>query len=259
MSSVRSGVGKKVHGIGAAQISERVWWDPTGFWFGLHTLLDPVRVPYFTAVLSGFSGPRVLDVGSGAGFVAAGIGGKARVVAIDRSEMALRDALAVGISPVAVADATELPFGDETFDAVICSEVLEHVSDPTRVIAEAARVTRPGGLFLFSTPARTPLTRLLLIQAAQRWPVTRLLPRDLHEWDRFLTPSELGELLVPNGFTPRELSGIGVPTRELPRALWALLLLKLRHIGYAEAGRRVTLTTTKSTQIAMIGYAERTG
>jgi hypothetical protein len=36
-------------------------------------------------------------------------------------------------------------------------------------------------------------------------------------------------------------------------------LLKLRHIGYAEAGRRVTLTTTKSTQIAMIGYAERTG
>jgi SAM-dependent methyltransferase len=45
-----------------------------------------------------------------------------------------------------------LPFGDASFDAVICSEVLEHVSDESRVLEELTRVVRPGGMLILGTP-----------------------------------------------------------------------------------------------------------
>ena len=47
-----------------------------------------------------------------------------------------------------ISDIARLPFADETFDAVLCSEVIEHVPAPIAVIAELARVLRPGGELL---------------------------------------------------------------------------------------------------------------
>ncbi len=51
-----------------------------------------------------------------------------------------------------VADGTRLPFGPESLDQVICSEVLEHVEDDQSAISELARVLRPGGLALITVP-----------------------------------------------------------------------------------------------------------
>ena len=50
------------------------------------------------------------------------------------------------------ADASALPFADGSFDAAICSEVLEHVPDMASLIAEAARVLRPGAIFAVTVP-----------------------------------------------------------------------------------------------------------
>jgi len=50
-----------------------------------------------------------------------------------------------------VAPAEDLPFEDETFDLLLSTQVLEHVDDPARVVAEAGRVLRPGGIALVST------------------------------------------------------------------------------------------------------------
>ena len=50
------------------------------------------------------------------------------------------------------ASGLALPFGAQTFDTVVCSEVLEHVPDPACLLAEVTRVLRPGGHLLLTTP-----------------------------------------------------------------------------------------------------------
>jgi len=50
------------------------------------------------------------------------------------------------------ASADDLPFEDETFDCLLCTEVLEHCPDPVRVMGEARRVLRPGGVVFLTTP-----------------------------------------------------------------------------------------------------------
>jgi SAM-dependent methyltransferase len=69
---------------------------------------------------------------------------------IDASPHALRQLAAHGGRTVA-ADET-LPFPDEAFDAVLAFEVVEHVDDDVGLLAEMARVSRPGGMLILSTP-----------------------------------------------------------------------------------------------------------
>ncbi len=68
-----------------------------------------------------------------------------------------RDALVEAASRVPAAgflcaDATRLPFPDDMFDGVICSEVMEHLPAPEPLVAEIVRVTRPGGVFCLTVP-----------------------------------------------------------------------------------------------------------
>src|SRR4051794_26621304 len=99
-------------------------------------------------------GSWVLDVASGTGLVARELAARrnVRVVSLDPSEPMLRSgaepARAAGldrrIRPV-LGRAEELPFGDETFDAVSFTYLLRYVDDPEATVRELARVLRPGG------------------------------------------------------------------------------------------------------------------
>jgi SAM-dependent methyltransferase len=57
---------------------------------------------------------------------------------------------------VCVADLTKLPFADQAFDVVICSEVLEHIPEDTKAIREVMRILKPGELLVVSVPRFFP-------------------------------------------------------------------------------------------------------
>lgn len=101
-------------------------------------------------------GARVLDLGCAYGFLVeeaceAGF----RAVGVDASRFAVGEAARHAPHArgrLAVAHAERLPFADASFDVVTAFDVLEHVPHPELLIAEAARVLRPGGLFAGATP-----------------------------------------------------------------------------------------------------------
>ena len=116
------------------------------------------------------AGCRVLDIGCGSGrhTTAAYRLPRARVVGVDlafpelvaaKGRLELHDRLGEhggGQWGLCQADGLRLPFGAGRFDLVVCSEVLEHVSEPGQAVAEAARVLKPGGHLVVSVPRRWP-------------------------------------------------------------------------------------------------------
>jgi SAM-dependent methyltransferase len=114
------------------------------------------------------AGERVLDMGCGGGRHAFALyKAGARVVALDRDAAELGDvagmfaALAPEVPPAAGAsavrgDAYRLPFADASFDKIIAAEVLEHLPEDGRAMAELARVLKPGGLIAVTVPRWGP-------------------------------------------------------------------------------------------------------
>lgn len=234
------------------------WWDPDGFLFGLHTLLDPVRIPYFIGALSQRVGPgtRVLDVGCGGGFVAQALTSAGyEVVGVDPSVRAVRAADSAKAGRFAVGYGERLPFAPAAFDAAVCSEVLEHVDSPGNVLSEIARTMKPGATLLFSTPNRTWLSRLVLIDVAQRWRLTRVVPPSLHEWNHLIRPVELEVMMSSRQLHIDEVKGLAISPADVPRAIRALVKLKRQRIGYALAGEQIRLRFSDNTALAYLGAA----
>ncbi len=97
---------------------------------------------------------QLLDVGCGDGSLDLLLQGKVRrVMGVDSALSACREARAKGFN-VQCADlnACHLPNRDGVFDAVSCLDVIEHVLDPRHLLRELARVLRPGGILVLTTP-----------------------------------------------------------------------------------------------------------
>jgi ubiquinone/menaquinone biosynthesis C-methylase UbiE len=98
-------------------------------------------------------GARVLEIGCGPGPIARTLAARpevGEVVGIDPSavfvERARARAAEIPNLSFVMGDGRELPFEDESFDAVVCHTSLCHIPEPERVLAEARRVTTPGGM-----------------------------------------------------------------------------------------------------------------
>jgi len=197
------------------------WWDPNGKFKPLH-MLNPCRLDYITAQIAAefdrdlaaprpFEGLRLLDIGCGGGLLSepmARLG--AEVVGADAAE---------GNLPVARIHAEQsgleidyrhstaeaLAAAGEQFDVVLNMEVVEHVSDPLAYLTACRQLLRPGGLHICSTINRNPKSFAVAILGAEY--VMRWLPKGTHEWNKFITPDELYELLEKAGLKPVDRKG----------------------------------------------------
>ncbi|MCT2560031.1 bifunctional 2-polyprenyl-6-hydroxyphenol methylase/3-demethylubiquinol 3-O-methyltransferase UbiG [Tsuneonella sp. YG55] len=195
------------------------WWDPRGSSAMLHRL-NPVRLAFVRAAVDAhwhgdpdsirpLAGKTALDVGCGAGLLCeplARLGAAVTGVDAAPENVAAAAAHAAG-SRLAIrylaGEIGALDIGP--FNLVTCMEVIEHVADKSAFLAALAAKLAPGGLMVLSTPNRTAQSRLLLVGAAE---AVGLVPKGTHNWDDFVTPDELRELLAAAGLSMGAPQGI---------------------------------------------------
>lgn len=196
------------------------WWDPKGSSAMLHKL-NPVRLAFIRdAIDSHFgtdsrnirplSGKRALDAGCGAGLLCeplarlgaevTGVDAAPENIAAARSHA---EAMGLGID---YRQGELSALGLSGFDLVCSLEVIEHVTDKAAFLASLADALAPGGLMVLSCPNRTPQSRMLLVEAAER---LGQVPRGTHDWKQFVTPEELHALAEGAGLVLGDVKGIG--------------------------------------------------
>jgi 2-polyprenyl-6-hydroxyphenyl methylase/3-demethylubiquinone-9 3-methyltransferase len=210
------------------------WWDPDGESRPLHDL-NPVRAAYVAARLD-LRDARVADVGCGGGLLSEALArAGAQVTGIDLGDKVISIAkLHLHESNLKVdyrvQSSSELAAAEPAnFDAVCCMELIEHVPDPAALVADLARMLKPGGQLFMSTLNRTPVAFGAAILGAEY--VMRMLPRGTHHYAKFLKPSELGGLVRRAGLQLEDVSGLGY--NPLNRKAWLSRVTAINYLLHA--------------------------
>jgi 2-polyprenyl-6-hydroxyphenyl methylase/3-demethylubiquinone-9 3-methyltransferase len=170
------------------------WWNKEGPLRTLHDI-NPARIDFiykFTEV----NDKQILDVGCGGGILSEALASEgAEVTGLDVEKEAIftakNHALARHIKINYVCQPIE-KFKAQLFDVVTCMEMLEHVADPALVIKHCARLLKPGGYLFLSTINRTMKAYASVIIAGEY--LLGLLPRQTHDFDKFIKVSELAAM-----------------------------------------------------------------
>ncbi|MEN9477317.1 bifunctional 2-polyprenyl-6-hydroxyphenol methylase/3-demethylubiquinol 3-O-methyltransferase UbiG [Sphaerotilus montanus] len=172
------------------------WWDPESEFRPLHQI-NPLRLGWIEQCAGPLDGRRIVDVGCGGGILSEAMARKgAQVLGVDLAERSLKvaqlHAMEAGIDNVQYREVAAEVLADEQpgqFDIVTCMEMVEHVPDPSSIIAACAKLVKPGGWVFLSTLNRNPKSFLFAIVGAEY--LLRMLPAGTHEYAKFIRPSEL--------------------------------------------------------------------
>ena len=188
------------------------WWDKESEFRPLHQI-NPLRLDWIESHVR-VAGKRALDIGCGGGILSDAMARRgADVLGIDLAGKALKvaqlHALEASTSNVeyrevsAEALAAEAP---QQFDVVTCMEMLEHVPDPSSIVAACSALVKPGGWVFFSTLNRNAKAFLFAIVGAEH--VLKLLPKGTHEYAKFIRPSELFQWCRHSDLRPSDTRGM---------------------------------------------------
>ena len=187
------------------------WWDPAGELKTLHQI-NPLRLSYIAEKIP-LSGKKVIDIGCGGGILSEGMAKLgATVTGIDLNKPVIDVAnlhqLESGTTVEYLHTAAETIASERPgfYDVVTCLEMLEHVPDPESVIHACAELVKPGGHLFFSTLNRNPKAYLFAIIGAEY--LLKILPKNTHDFAKFIRPSELNNWGRRAGLTQQELKGI---------------------------------------------------
>uniref|UniRef100_I3IU63 Ubiquinone biosynthesis O-methyltransferase, mitochondrial n=1 Tax=Oreochromis niloticus TaxID=8128 RepID=I3IU63_ORENI len=204
------------------------WWDEQGEFAALHAMND-LRVPFIRDNLLNvhrarhpgkpLAGLKILDVGCGGGLLTEPLGRLgAKVLGIDPVENSIGTAqLHSSFDPdlcervsYQVCTLEELSGGEDEgaghFDAVVASEVVEHLADLETFAFCCSQVLKPGGSLFITTINKTNLSYVLGIVVAEQ--LLRIVPNGTHDWEKFVSPVDLECLLESHGFSVQSVKGM---------------------------------------------------
>jgi 2-polyprenyl-6-hydroxyphenyl methylase / 3-demethylubiquinone-9 3-methyltransferase len=205
--------------------------------------MNPVRIGYIRDILStdeakvvpssqSLRDLRILDVGCGGGLAAEALARLgASVIALDASEENIQVArnharLDPTTSSIEYMHSTieslrEKPEYQESFDAVLGLEVIEHIDNIPLFLESCAACLKNGGTFILSTINRTPESYITAIIGAEH--ILRILPPGTHDWNKFLTPNEMRAFLADQSLHMHDVTGlVAEPSLSNPGSNWTL-------------------------------------
>jgi 2-polyprenyl-6-hydroxyphenyl methylase / 3-demethylubiquinone-9 3-methyltransferase len=240
------------------------WWQPDFSLNLIRAVVNPFRVGYAKRIIDqlemNVAKMSALEVGCGGGILTEEIAKMGFITTgIDPSEQSLTIAekhakdnnLKINYK---TGTGENLPFQNNSFDVVFCCDVLEHVSDLTKVIAEISRVLKSKGIFIYDTFNRTLLSKIGVIRILQEWKRWAIMPPNLHVWEMFIKPDEIRYLLRENKLDWKEHRG-AKPNISYLKILHYLRKRATGDLSYEEFGEKFRMVESKSVEIMYMGYA----
>lgn len=191
------------------------WWDINGSFRPLHRM-NPVRIQYIKDAISKFKisidTAKILDVGCGGGLISLPLAHLSKnVTAIDASEKNIEVAkIQAKKQSVKIkllnATTSEMLRKRAKYDVVISLEVIEHVADYKVFLSELTRLTHEESIIIISTINRS-FKSLLQAKVFAEY-IARMVPVGTHDFDKFLKPKEIQDVMAELGFKMLDISGI---------------------------------------------------
>ena len=182
------------------------WWDFNGDMKMLHKI-NPLRLKVIYNAVALFN-KNILDVGCGGGILSesmAKLGGN--VTGIDLSSKSIEIAkihaqqnnlkIDYRVNSIESMIETNNISMLESFDVIVCMEMLEHVPDPYTIVQSCVKLLKPGGHIFFSTINRNFKSYICAILIAEY--ILNILPKGTHSYNKLIKPQELAEWGVTNG------------------------------------------------------------
>jgi 2-polyprenyl-3-methyl-5-hydroxy-6-metoxy-1,4-benzoquinol methylase len=145
------------------------------------------------------------------------------------------------LSQVLIGDieAMDLPWEPDTFDALIASEVLEHLRDPWEVLRRLRTVLKPGALVLASSP-NVSNKRVIMMLLRGRWDLddSGIMDRTHLRW---FTPKSYAQMFTDCGYEVESIRPV-VPLGGKSRVLSALLMRKCDHLLWGQTSVRARVS-----------------
>ncbi|QQV75434.1 Ubiquinone biosynthesis O-methyltransferase [Rickettsia tillamookensis] len=190
------------------------WWNKDGE-FGILHRINPIRLEYIiekiTSHYNDISKLEILDVGCGGGLIATPLAAEGfNVTAIDALQSNIETANAYakekGVKVNYLQSTIEELPNDKLYDVVICLEVIEHVENVQQFILNLVKHIKPNGMAIISTINRTKKAYVLGIIVAEY--ALGWVPKNTHDYSKFLKPSEIYEMLTDTDIEIKELKGL---------------------------------------------------
>jgi len=198
------------------------WWNPKGKFKPLH-LFNPARISFIKdKLISHFAlNPniekpleelKILDIGCGGGLLCEPLNRLgATITGIDASrnniEVAKLHSKEMNLNIEYFHAAPEnLDLKKNTYDVVLCMEVVEHLKDVNLFIENCSKLIKKNGIMFVATINKNLKSYIFAILGAEY--VLRWLPIGTHDWDKFLTPQDLEVIASKNNFMTDEVVGM---------------------------------------------------